>query len=156
MLSGFALMNVFNPALETQVPVFGFFLYLIAVLYLFILNLHHVMLRALVSSFDAVPPGGFVLNPELLGQVTTWGSAMFSIGLVIAAPIAGALLIAYVTMGLLSRLVPQIHLFVVGFPLTIAMALVLMALMIGVYLDVLDEMFEQMFRNVDTAIRGMA
>jgi flagellar biosynthesis protein FliR len=156
MLSGFALMNVFNPALQTQVPVFGFFLYLIAVLYLFVLNLHHVILRALVVSFDRIPPGGFVLNPELLGQVTMWGTSMFTIGLVIAAPIAGALLIAYATMGLLSRLVPQIHIFVVGFPLTIAMALGLMALMIGVYLDILDVVFEDMFRNVDTAIRGMA
>jgi len=25
MLSGFAMMNVFNPAMETQVPIFGFF-----------------------------------------------------------------------------------------------------------------------------------
>ena len=56
----------------------------------------------------------------------------------------------------LSRLVPQIHIFVVGFPLTIAMALTLMAFMIGVYLDLLDAMFDDMFRNVDTVIRGMA
>jgi len=156
MLSGFALMNVFNPAVGSQVPVFGFFLYLIAVLYMFVLNLHLVILRALVVSFDRIPAGGFVMNPELLGQVTVWGTSMFSVGLVIAAPIAGTLLIAYATMGLLSRLVPQIHIFVVGFPLTIAMALTLMAFMIGVYLDILDVVFEDMFRNVDTAIRGMA
>ncbi len=156
MLSGFAMMNVFNPALESQVPVFGFFLYMIAVLYLFILNLHHMILKALVLSFDRIPPGGFVLNPELLGQVTLWGSTMFSVGLIIAAPIAGTLLVAYATMGILSRLVPQIHIFVVGFPLTIAMALTLMAFMIGVYLDLLDSLFEDMFRNVDTVIRGMA
>ena len=156
MLSGFAMMNVFLPALESQVPVFGFFLYMIAVLYIFILNLHHMILKALVLSFDRIPPGGFVLNPELLGQVTLWGSTMFSVGLIIAAPIAGTLLVSYATMGILSRLVPQIHIFVVGFPLTIAMALTLMAFMIGVYLDLLDAMFDDMFRNVDTVIRGMA
>jgi flagellar biosynthesis protein FliR len=31
----------------------------------------------------------------------------------IAAPVAGAMLIAYVTMGIMGRVIPQIHMFVV-------------------------------------------
>ena len=34
MQSGFGLMNVFNPAFETQFPIFGFFFFILAVLYL--------------------------------------------------------------------------------------------------------------------------
>jgi flagellar biosynthetic protein FliR len=156
MLTGFALMNVFNPALETQVPIFGFFLYILAALYLLALNGHHVMIKAMALSFDRIALGGFVMDPALLREVSTWGKVMFYDGLMIAAPVAGALLLAYVTMGLLGRLVPQIHLFVVGFPITIAMGLLLVALSLSMYLNLLDDMFEQMFRNVNTVMRAMS
>ena len=156
MLSGFALINVFNPALETQVPVFGFFLFLLAALYLLVTNGHHLMIQALAASFDSVPLGGFNANPALLREVSTWGSALFYDGIMIAAPVVGALLLAYVTMGLLSRLIPQIHLFVVGFPVTIAMALLLVAITLSSFIHLFDGMLDQMFRNVDTVLRGMA
>jgi len=155
MLTGFALMNVFNPALETQVPIFGFFLFIIAALYLLVLDGHHMMIKAMVLSFERIPLGGFVLEPALLREVSTWGRVMFYDGLMIAAPVAGALLLAYMTMGLLGRLVPQIHLFVVGFPLTIAMGLLLVAFSLSMYLNLLDDMFVQMFRNVNTVMRAM-
>ncbi|GMW00022.1 MAG: hypothetical protein AMXMBFR84_11600 [Candidatus Hydrogenedentota bacterium] len=156
MLSGFALMNIFNPALETQVPIFGFFLFIMATLYLLVLNLHHVMLRALAATFDKIPLGGFVANPALLREVSTWGSAMFYDGLLIAAPVTAALLLTYVTMGLLGRLVPQLHLFVVGFPLTIGMGLLVVAFSIGLYLQVVDGMYHRMIQNLTVVVRGMA
>ena len=81
---------------------------------------------------------------------------LFSDGIMLAAPIAAAMLLAYVTMGLLGRVVPQIQLFSVGFPITIATSLFLMALLIGVYVYSLDSKFEKMFHNVETLIRGMS
>jgi flagellar biosynthetic protein FliR len=155
MLSGFALMNVFNPALETQVPIFGFFLFIVAALYLLIVDGHLMMIRAIVRSFSTMPLGEVVLRPEVLAQAGRWGSLMFIDGLLIAAPIAGALLLAYVTMGLMGRVVPQIHLFVVGFPFTIALALLMTALFIGVYVEMLDGMFHRMFRGVSSMMQGM-
>lgn len=155
-LTGFSVVNVFNPALETQAPVFGFFYFLVAMLYLLTLNGHHLMLTALVSSFDKIPLGGLELRPELLReQAELWGRAMFVDGLMIAAPVAGSLLLAYLTMGLLGRVVPQIHLFVVGFPITIAIGLTVAALSIHLYLGFLNGMFYRMFENVSSVINGM-
>ncbi len=68
---------------------------------------------------------------------------------------AGALFLAYLTMGVLGRAVPQIQLFVVGFPVTIALGLLMVALTMRVYVGLLDGMFAQMFRNVSVLIRGM-
>jgi len=155
MQTGFGILNVFNPAMETQVPVFGFFFFILAVLYLLALDGHHLMIRALVSTFDRIPLGGFMVRPALLREVSTWGNAMFYDGLMIAAPVAGAMLIAYASMGLMGRVVPQIHLFVVGFPITIGLGLFVVAFAVSIYLSTLDGMFEQMFRNVNTVINGM-
>ncbi|NUM56944.1 MAG: flagellar biosynthetic protein FliR [Candidatus Hydrogenedentes bacterium] len=156
MQTGFGLMNIFNPAMETQVPIFGFFLFLIAALYLLVTDGHAMMIRALASTYSGIPLGGFVAKPELLFEVSTWGRVMFIDGFLIAAPVAGALMLAYMTMGLLGRLIPQIHLFVIGFPITIAMGLLIVALSLSVYLQLLDGMFYRMFRDVGSLIRGLA
>ncbi len=156
MQTGFGMMNVFNPALETQFPIFGFYFFIVAVLYLLVLNGHHQMIRALVATFRRIPLGGFVARPAMLWEVATWGRAMFIDGLMIAAPVVGAMFLAYATMGILGRLVPQIHLFVVGFPVTIAVGLFVVALVTGVYLSILDGMFGRMFRNVATLVNGMS
>ncbi|HOZ48095.1 MAG TPA: flagellar biosynthetic protein FliR [Candidatus Hydrogenedentes bacterium] len=155
MQTGFGMMNVFNPALETQFPIFGFFFFIIAVLYLLMTYGHHLMIRAMVSTYQQIPIGGFVARRALMLEITRWGRVMFIDGLMIAAPVAGSMLLAYITMGLLGRVVPQIHLFVVGFPLTIATGLLVVALIINVYLSVLDGMFYRMFEDVETVIRGV-
>jgi len=155
MQSGFALINVFNPAFETQFPIFGFFLFIVAMLLLLITNGHHLMLRAIVSTFERIPLGGFVVRPRLLLEMTRWGSAMFYDGMLIAAPVAASLLVAYFVMGLIGRVVPQIQLFAVGFPLTIGIALFVTAVSVNLYLTLLSGMFDRMFRNVAAMIGGM-
>lgn len=155
MQSGFGLINVFNPALETQVPLFGFFFFILAVLYLLVTYGHHLMIRALVSTFDRIPIGGFAPETSVMGQVAAWAGLMFYDAVLIAAPVAAAMMLAYVTMGLMGRVVPQIHLFVIGFPLTIAISLIVVALSIGFYLRFLDDMFGDMFVHVDRLINGL-
>jgi len=155
MQTGFGMMNIFNPALETQFPIFGFLLFIVAVLVLLATNGHHMMLRALVSTFDKIPLGGLTVQADLPRQISLWGSAMFYDGLMIAAPVGAAMLVAYLIMGLVGRVVPQIQLFAVGFPVTIALGLFVVAISLDIYVDIVDGMFNQMFRDVSDMIRGM-
>ena len=95
MQAGFGLMNVFNPAFETQFPIYGFFFFILAVLYLLVSGGHILMIRALASTFESIPPGGLALGSEnlhgLMGMMSTWGTAMFYDGFLIAAPVAAAM-----------------------------------------------------------------
>jgi flagellar biosynthetic protein FliR len=153
--TGFGMMNVFNPALDTQFPIFGFFLFIMATIYLIILDGHHLIIYGLVSTYESVPVGEFMVRESVLLEIATLGHLMFVDGLIIAAPLAAAMLLAYVSMGLLGRVVPQIHLFVVGFPLTIGVGLLLMSLIMGVYTRTLDGLFGRMFHAVDNLIQAL-
>ncbi len=155
MQSGFGMVNVFNPAAETQFPVFGFFLFILSVFYLLVIDGHHMFLRALAATYNHVPVGGFVVRPRMLLEVSQWGHTVFVDGLTIGAPIAAAMLLAYTTMGLLGRVVPQIHLFVVGFPFTMGLALLLVGLSVGLYLRILDGMMAEMFQRLSLLVRAM-
>lgn len=156
MLAGFGMMNIFNPAMDTQVPILGFFFYIIAILFLLVTNGHHIMLIAMTRTFERIPVGGLTLHPELLRDVSTIGSLMFYDGLLIAAPVAAALLVAYLSLGFLGRAVPQIQLFVVGFPITIAIALFLVAFVMQVYIALLDGIFDRMFEDLGRLVLRMA
>ena len=155
MQSGFGLINVFNPALETQFPIFGFLFFILAVLYLLVTYGHHMIIRALVSTFDRIPIGGFAPDTPVLMQFAGWGGLMFYDAVLLAAPVTAAMMLAYITMGLMGRVVPQINLFVIGFPLTIAISLIVVALSIGYYLDLLESLFTDTFRNVERIIPGL-
>lgn len=155
MQSGFGLINVFNPALETQFPLFGFLFFILSILYLLVSYGHHMILRALSATFDRIPVGGFAPETPVIGQFVAWGGLMFHDAILLAAPVTAAMMLAYVTMGLMGRVIPQINLFVVGFPLTIALSLLVVALSIGYYLDLLDSLFTDMFGNVDRIITGL-
>lgn len=156
MQTGFGMMNIFNPAMETQFPIFGFFLFIVAVLCLLVTGGHRTMLLGLANSFEHIPVGGLVVRPALLLHLSRMGQGLFVDGIMIAAPVAAAMMLAYVIMGLLGRVVPQIQLFVVGFPVTIATSLFLMALLIGVYTQVLNGAFLRMFHDVETLIHEMS
>jgi len=153
--TGFGMMNIFNPALETQFPVFGFFLFVLAVVYMLSFGWHHMLIKALAGTYATIPVGGVVFRPELFLEMSRWGNSMFIDGLMIAAPVAAAMVMAYMTMGLLGRVVPQIHLFVIGFPITLSIGLFLTALMVGVYLRFLDGAFYRTFRQAEILVRGL-
>jgi flagellar biosynthetic protein FliR len=154
--TGFGMMNIFNPTFESQFPVFGFFLFILAVLYMLVLGWHHMMIKALVATYTDVPLGAVVFKPEMFLEASRWGHAMFVDGLMIAAPVAAAMIMAYATLGLLGRVVPQIQLFSVGFPITIAIGLFLTAFIIGVYLNFLDGAFYRTFHGAQSLIRSLS
>ena len=85
------------------------------------------------------------------GAVTAFGSLFIS-ALEVAAPALLALLVTDVAFGLVSRVVPQLNMFAVGFPLKVGVAL----LIVGVALPFLGGfMSNQIFSAVTTALQSL-
>ena len=67
----------------------------------------------------------FLANPrgiqyDAIADDASGAASPAGASVLMAAPVAGAMMLAYVTMGIMGRAVPQLNLFVIGFPLTIA------------------------------------
>ena len=80
---------------------------------------HLIVLQALVRSYSVLPPGGASISRPLVENLIELSASVFVIGLQIGAPLIVALFLANAVVGLLARSVPQIQVFVVGFPLTL-------------------------------------
>ncbi|PCI56072.1 MAG: flagellar biosynthetic protein FliR [Alphaproteobacteria bacterium] len=125
MQSGLANAQVFNPSLATQGSIMGAFLSMTGVLLLFTLNLHHLLIIGLVESYELFPLGSIPDTGSMAEFVSQAIAASFLVGVKLASPFIVLTLIIYVGMGVLSRLMPQIQVFMVALPLQILLSITL-------------------------------
>lgn len=141
---GLAVANVFDPTSNTQVSLIGQFKSNLALLLLVAMDGHHIFIRALVTSYRAVPAGGLGLSDGMFYHFTAMAGNLFLVGLQIGAPLIVSLLAANFAIGLIGRSVPQINIIVVGFPFTIAMGLIIMALGIPYFIEAVTALLGQL------------
>ena len=92
-------------------------IYETALLLLFLVsNGHHDVIRALHGSFAAFPVGGRDLPAGLPGLVTSL-SACMRLSVMIAAPLLAVLMVGSLSLALLARAVPDLHVMTFGYPL---------------------------------------
>ena len=130
---GFASMA--DPQTGQSTPVIGQFLMILATLLLLAIDGHLMLLATIVQSYSALPPGYAFLGPELLMGMVEFGGTLFAMGLLIALPVGGALILIQFIMGFLARTAPALNLFAVGIPVTITAGLVALAVTAPIIAD---------------------
>ena len=113
---GFSVVNVIDPTLQQETPLIGQFYLLLTTLVLFAVNGHHELIRALMESVRILPPGQPGFSAALVDGAVEAFARAFILGLRIAAPVMAAMFLADVALAVVARAVPQLNVFVVGFP----------------------------------------
>ena len=122
---GFALF--FDPQHNAQTPIVGSVLGYLALLLFLSFNGHLTMIAALTESFHTLPIGtGAALQLDWQ-RLVAQGSSIFSIGLHLSLPVLVTLLLVNVALGVLTRAAPQLNVFSIGFPITLAVGLAALA-----------------------------
>ena len=129
---GFFTASEVDPMLGIRVPLVGNLLYLFSLVLFLSFNAHHHLLVVLRDSFVQVPLGT-PLSGVVLRHVLSLMSWMFRAALQISLPILACLFVTAVVLGILSRAMPQLNLFVLGIPLRIAMGMTMLLAMTSVY-----------------------
>jgi flagellar biosynthesis protein FliR len=135
---GFSMVNVLDPVSNIQVPITSNFFFIISMLVYLMLNGHHALIKALFDSYNLVPLGGAVFNNHLLNDLIRIFSDTFVIGFKISAPVITAILLTDIALGVISRSVPQLNVFVVGMPLKIILGLLILIVAIPVFVTFIE------------------
>jgi flagellar biosynthetic protein FliR len=120
-----ALVN--DPSAAQQGSISGSFLTLVALLAIFALNLHHLMLQALVESYQLFVPGQALPVGDFSDMIARVMARTFLLAFQLAAPFIAVATIFYLGVGLLARLMPQVQIFFVAMPVQITLGLVVLA-----------------------------
>jgi flagellar biosynthesis protein FliR len=88
-------------------------------------NGHHLLIKVIQRSYELFPAGKIPTMATLAGNMLEATSVMLIAGLRVAAPILAALLVLLVALAILSRIIPEMDIFFISFPLRILIGLIL-------------------------------
>jgi flagellar biosynthesis protein FliR len=140
-MMGFSLASAIDPQSGVSMPIVNQFLALVALMILLAADLHHWIILLASASIATVPLGGFMVTPELFRYIMHAMLNMFVVGFMIAFPITALSMLADVIFGMLMKTMPQFNLLVIGMPIKIGVAfLVLMATLSATMMIVTSQM----------------
>lgn len=140
---GFGVASLIDPSTNTQAPLIGTFLSMLAVLIFFLVDGHHMLLRGFIYSLEQSPPGEMP-SFELAPFVKQFG-AMFTFGIMAVAPVVFTILFIDILMGVAARTMPQVNMFIVMLPLKIFVGLVVLLLSLQFMLPLMKKVFLALF-----------
>jgi flagellar biosynthetic protein FliR len=144
---GFAL-NV-DPSQGTQGVLLGNFLALLGMTLIFISDLHHLALAGIVSSYDIFAVGSAIPIGDFTEFALMSAAKAFEVAIQISAPFMVFGLIFYLGLGILSRLMPQLQIFMIAMPINILGGFILLAAMLTalmtLYIDHVREVLLVLF-----------
>lgn len=123
---GTGIASIYNPLIEGQISLVGQFYFLFAVFIYLGIGGHHMLVTALVKSFETLPAGWMALSGRTLGALITLFGHLFAVAFAVSAPIVLALFLTTVAMGFIARTVPQMNILIVGFPVRLIVGLTVM------------------------------
>lgn len=141
MQMGFEFGLFYDPLRAPQVPALGNFLALVAGLFFFAMDGHLLVVSILSESFRVFPVGtesSVTLGWRMLFE---WGGVIFLYAFLLALPIIAALLLTQLAFGMLARGSTQFDMFAIGLPLSIAVGLLMLGLLLPSFAPVLEQFF---------------
>ncbi len=147
MQMGFGASQVYDPLAQIQIPLMGQFINLMA-MFIFVLvgGFQKIFLMGVLRSFEAVKAVDLVnVREPILNLILRSMTILFEQALIIAFPILGVLLLISVSMGLLAKAAPQMNLLMLGFPIKISMAFLMLFLAMPFLLEAFNRVIDSSF-----------
>lgn len=143
MTMGLGFATFFDPQSQGQSMVISQFMVLLATLAFLAVNGHLMLLSALAESFFTLPIASSGMGAPGFEQLASWGGRIFSAGVQLSLPMVAALLITNIALGILTRAAPQLNIFGIGFPITLSVGFIVIALALPYLATPLERLFQE-------------
>lgn len=147
---GFTMMTIFDPTSNSNSTLMEHLLYWFSIIVFFIVDGHHMLIKALMESFNVIKLGNFFLSQGSIELILKVFVEYFGIALKIAIPIVLIIFITDLTMGLIARTVPQLNIMILGLPIKLLVGLTAFAFALPIFLKVIENSFQE----IPDAIKG--
>ncbi|MGC8820371.1 MAG: flagellar biosynthetic protein FliR [Fervidobacterium sp.] len=152
MQAGFNVSGSLDPTMEES-PLTSEFVYLLSVYVFVSLKGHLLIYESVIKSIDKFP---LILTnisfKDIYQQYFQLFMDAFIFALQIALPLIGLMFLINVLFGLLSRLVPQMNVFMVAMPASTMIMFLVMIGMIPVWVELITKMVDKLGPYIDLLI----
>ncbi len=150
---GFGIVDVINPLGLAEVPLLGTFQNSVAFLVFLATNAQYAMIWGLAESFRWVTPGGSTFGPMFFEGYLTLFARFVELGFVLASPFLVGGIVLNLIMGFLSKMMPQLNLLTLGFPLLLLGGLLLFMASLPFFGTVVAQAFVHMEQNLPDLLK---
>ncbi|MBI4773281.1 MAG: flagellar biosynthetic protein FliR [Deltaproteobacteria bacterium] len=152
---GLGIVAIIDPFTSSQSSVITQFYDFMAILFFFSFDAHHMVIRAMAESFQFIPFGGLDFSGSLLSQIIHLSGQMFLLAMKIAVPVLAVSFFVDMGLALLARTVPQMNVFILGFPLKIGVGLLAIGLSATFFGILLRKVFFDSGGQIHGLLRAM-
>jgi flagellar biosynthetic protein FliR len=136
--AGFSAASVFDPITGQDIFLIAQINTLLGTMIFLLINGPETVISIVADSFSILPPGG-AYSLAAYGETTyniflddqgwkyAMASILFKVGIQLAAPIIGAMMLINLAEAFIARTVPQLNIMVVGFALRISLSLLILS-----------------------------
>jgi flagellar biosynthetic protein FliR len=126
--AGLGFAAQYDASAGGQTPVVAQLFGLFLIMVFFSVDGHLAVIRIVLESYVAMPPGGEIDLPLMVQAGLIAGTRMFALGMAMMLPVVAVLLLLNMAVGVLTRSAPTLNIFSFGFPVTMTVTLVLLYL----------------------------
>lgn len=150
MQMGLSVATALDPLFGAVISVIGRMTFYLALIIFITANGHHMLLSALHQSFTFLPVGMFAnfTSPKLAVQMIEIGSLLWVTAIKLSVPIVLLIFIADFTFGIVSRVAPQVNVFMLGFQVKPLLGLVGIMFALPFMVKYINHLLELMVQQV--------
>jgi flagellar biosynthesis protein FliR len=133
---GLSYSATIDPTAGIQNPTVATLLVFVATGLIFALDLHHLSIRGMHDSYAMMMPGEAPPVGDAAQLIISTFVNAFKIGIQISAPFLVFAIVFNLGLGVLARMMPQLQIFFVALPATVALGALILLAAIGVMMNV--------------------
>lgn len=149
---GFSMVNELDPISNIQTTItanyYGYFILLM----MMVTNLHHYFLKAIIDSFQVIGVGEVTFNPGMYQLMVRFITEYFVTGFRIVLPVFAAILVVNTILAILSKIAPQMNMFVIGMQIKVLVGLIVLFVIVESIPSVADFIFNDMITMLKASV----
>lgn len=153
---GLSFASFFDPATGANTAVLSRIMNIVAMLVFLALNGHLLMLGGAIRTFEVLPIRIGALDPNGWGVLFEWSSEVMVSGMLLALPLIIVLLTINLALGILNRTAQQLSVFAVGFPISLLVGLILLAVVLPQTTPFLSHFFQAGYSTMARLAQALA
>ncbi len=151
---GLAMSSMFDPLSNIQVTVTGNIYNYLIMLMLLVTNMHYYIIRAITDSFKMFNVGEAVFRTNAIKELAVdFMGNYFLIAFRIVLPVFCCMLLINVVLGVLTKVAPQMNMFVIGIQIKVFVGIILLVILVQTIPTVSDYIFKEMREVISQVLK---
>ena len=154
--TGLTMAQAYDPTFQVQNSTYGKIYNWMAIMVFFALNLHLLMIKGVMYSFEMIPLGtANILTGSVIEGIVKLFVKAFAMAISLAAPLVVAVLVVDVVLGVIARTIPQINVLLLGMSIKTIVALILFLLALPNVVDFLQANLPAAYTNIVDLVKAL-